>query len=130
GREIARQVDWWAQFVGRVQEYYKQQIALVERGGAGQRRAQRNVLLGKRLFDQFRATSDQLTSRADAIIASARKSQRRTFWSTLALALVAGLTAAGIAFWLLLSVPRRIWSLYDVERELRESAERGARDSR
>jgi two-component system phosphate regulon sensor histidine kinase PhoR len=27
-------------------------------------------------------------------------------------------------------VPRRIWSLYDVERELRESAERGARASR
>ena len=48
----------------------------------------------------------------------------------LAIVLAAGLTAAGIAFWLLLSVPRRIWSLYDVERELREAAERGARASR
>jgi two-component system phosphate regulon sensor histidine kinase PhoR len=128
--EIAPDVDSSADLVNRIEQFYEQQIALVERGGAGQRRAQRNVLAGTRLFDRFRASSGRLTSSADEIIAAARKSQRRTFWSTLALALVAGVAAAGIAFWLLLSVPRRIWSLYDVERDLRETAERGARASR
>ena len=128
--EIADDVNASARLVDRLGQFYGQQIALVERGGAGQRRAQRNVLAGKQLFDRFRAGSGRLAARSDAIVAKARTSQRRTFWSLVAIVLVAGLTAAGIAFWLLLSVPRRIWSLYDVERELREAAERGARASR
>jgi two-component system phosphate regulon sensor histidine kinase PhoR len=128
--EIAPGVASSTRLVSRIERFYRRQIALVEQGGAGPERAQRNVFAGKRLFDRFRVTSDGLTARANEIISAARTSQRRTFWSTLALALIAGLTAAGIALWLLLSVPRRIWSLYDVERELRESAERGARASR
>lgn len=128
--EITGDVASSGRVVGRLEQFYEQQIALVQRGGAGQRQAQRNVLAGKRLFDRFRADSGRLVSRANAIVAQARVSQRRTFWSMVAVVLVAGLTAAGIGFWLLLSVPRRIWSLYDVERELREAAERGARASR
>jgi PAS domain S-box-containing protein len=128
--EIAGDVAASAQAVKRLEQFYAQQIALVEKGGDGQRRAQRLVLAGKHLFDQFRADSGRLAARSDAIVAQARTSQRHTFYALLAVVLVAGVTAAGIAFWLLLSVPRRIWSLYDVERELRESAERGARASR
>jgi len=128
--EIAGDVNATARLVSRLERYYGQQIALVEQGGNGQRRAQRSVLAGKQLFDRFRAESGRLAARSDAIVAKARTSQRRTFWSLVGVVLVAGLTAAGIAFWLLLSVPRRIWSLYDVERELREAAERGARASR
>ena len=128
--EITGDVASTARSVRRLDQFYSQQIALVERGGAGQRTAQRNVLAGKRLFDRFRADSDRLVDRSNAIVARARVSQRHTFWSMLAIVLAAGVTAAAIAFWLLLSVPRRIWSLYDVERELRETAERGARASR
>lgn len=128
--EIAGDVEATATLVSRLEQYYAQQIALVEQGGNGQRRAQRSVLAGKQLFDRFRADSARLAARADAIVAQARTSQRHTFYALLSVVLVAGVTAAGIAFWLLLSVPRRIWSLYDVERELRESAERGARASR
>ena len=128
--EIARDVATSGRLVRRLEQFYEQQVALVQRGGAGQQQAQRNVLAGMQLFDRFRADAARLSARADAIVAEARSDQRRTFWSMVAIVLVAGLTAAGIAFWLLLSVPRRIWSLYDVERELREAAERGARASR
>jgi two-component system, OmpR family, phosphate regulon sensor histidine kinase PhoR len=128
--EIAGDVAASARLVRRLQRYYERQIALVERGGEGKRTAQQNVLAGTRLFDRFRADSARLVASSNEIVSDARASQRRTFLVMLAIVLAAGLTAAGIAFWLLLSVPRRIWSLYDVERELRESAERGARASR
>jgi two-component system phosphate regulon sensor histidine kinase PhoR len=128
--EIAGDVATSARLVRRLEQFYEQQVALVQRGGAGQRTAQRNVLSGAQLFDRFRADAAHLVSRSNAIVQQARTSQRRTFYAMLAIVLVAGATAAGIAFWLLLSVPRRIWSLYDVERELREAAERGARASR
>jgi two-component system phosphate regulon sensor histidine kinase PhoR len=128
--EIRGDIDSTALRIHRLEQFYEQQIALVQRGGMGQRQAQVNVLAGKTLFDRFRFAAGRLAARSDAIVAQARTSQRRTFWVTLAIVLVAGLTAAGIALWLLLSVPRRIWSLYDVERELREAAERGARASR
>ena len=128
--EIAGGVAASALLVHRLQQFYRHQIALVEQGGEGKRTAEQNVLAGKRLFDRFRADSDRLAASANEIVRDARASQRRTFLVTLGIVLAAGLTAAAIAFWLLLSVPRRIWSLYDVERELRESAERGARASR
>ena len=128
--EIAGDVAASARLVSRLQQYYEQQIGLVEQGGAGQRQAQRNVLAGKQLFDRFRADAGRLAASSHEIVADARTSQRHTYWAMLAIVLAAGLTAMGIAFWLLLSVPRRIWSLYDVERELREAAERGARASR
>ncbi len=128
--EITGDVAASASVVERLEQFYERQVALVEQGGAGKRRAQDNVLAGQHLFDRFRADSARLVSRSNAIVAQARTSQRRTFRVMLAIVLAAGLTAAGIAFWLLLSVPRRIWSLYDVERELREAAERGARASR
>src|SRR5690349_5018107 len=128
--EIAGDVAESTKHVSRLERFYEQQIALVQRGGTGQRQAQDNVLAGKHLFDRFRADAGRLAGRSDELVADARESQRRTFWTMLAIVLAAGLTAMGIAFWLLLSVPRRIWSLYDVERELREAAERRARPSR
>ncbi|HEY7017605.1 MAG TPA: ATP-binding protein [Gaiellaceae bacterium] len=128
--EIADDVAATSSLVRQLEAFYAQQISLVNQGRRGQLEAQHNVLAGTTLFDRFRHRAGDLSDRADAIVAGARSSQRRTFWSTLAVALIAGTCAAGIAVWLLLSVPKRIWSLYDVERELREAAERGDRASR
>jgi PAS domain S-box-containing protein len=128
--QIAADVAVAGKLVTDLNKFYARQIALVDSGRAGQLRAQRNVLAGKALFDRFRASSDELVAEADAVVASAHTSQRRTFWTTLTIALAAGVSAAVVALWLLLSVPKRIWSLYDVERGLREAAERGERASR
>jgi PAS domain S-box-containing protein len=128
--EIAADVADAERLTRRLDRFYVQQIALVERGRSGQLEAQRNIFAGKALFDRFRETSNRLVRHANAIVADAHRSQRRTFWTTLAIALAAGTAAAAIALWLLLSVPRRIWSLYDIERDLREQAERGDRAAR
>lgn len=128
--EIAPDVSAAGRQIRLLDAFYRHQIALVASGRAGQLEAQRNVFAGKARFDRFRQTSNRLILRANAIVSDAHASQRRTFWTTLAVVLVAGTAAALIALWLLLSVPRRIWSLYDVERDLREEAERGGRASR
>jgi two-component system phosphate regulon sensor histidine kinase PhoR len=128
--EIAPDVAAVQRLIRQLDGFYTRQIALVERGPVGQVEAQRNVFAGTTLFNHFRHTSAALVAQANAIVASAHRTQRRTFWTTLAVTLGAGTAAAAIALWLLLSVPRRIWSLYDVERELREQAERGDRAAR
>ena len=116
--------------VQQLEAFYAKEIALVRQGRRGQAEAQRNVLAGKALFDRFRVASDRLAAQAATIVRQARTTDRRTFWATLAFDLTAGAIAAAIAVWLLLTVPRRIWSLYEVERGLRLAAERGERASR
>jgi PAS domain S-box-containing protein len=128
--EIAGDIAAARRSVDQLEEYYARQILLTSRGPEGQIEAQGNVLAGKALFDRFRATAASLAGRATRIVADAHDSQRRTYVTTIVIVLAAGITAAAIALWLLLSVPRRIWSLYDNERELRETAERGDRASR
>jgi two-component system phosphate regulon sensor histidine kinase PhoR len=128
--EIAPRIATARRLERQLDAFYEQQIHLVEQGRAGQLRAQANVLAGKALFDRFRANSSGLFAQANAIVREAHASQRRTYWTTVAIALAAGIAAALVALWLLLSVPRRIWSLYDIERDLRAAAERGDRASR
>lgn len=128
--EIAADVATARVLIRQLNRYYVRQIALVRQGDAGQARAQQNVFAGTALFDRYRRVSAALLTRSNAIVESAQNDERRTLWTTLAIAIAAGVSAAAIALWLLLSVPRRIWSLYDVERDLREAAERGSRASR
>jgi methyl-accepting chemotaxis protein len=128
--EIAGDLAASRRLVDQLESYYAHQILLTSRGPAGQIEAQGNVLAGKALFDRFRRTASSLSGRAREIVADAHHSQRRTYVTTIAIVLAAGMSAAAIALWLLLSVPRRIWSLYDIERDLREAAERGDRASR
>ena len=128
--EIAPDIAASRRRINRLEEYYMRQVLLTSRGPEGQIEAQGNVLAGKALFDGFRTSAQSLADRATEIVSDAHESQRRTYVTTIAIVLVAGITAAAIALWLLLSVPRRIWSLYDIERDLRESAERGDRASR
>jgi PAS domain S-box-containing protein len=128
--EIAGDVGSARRLIHQLEAFYMRQVALVDSGSAGQLRAQRSVFAGKALFDQFRRTTRSLIGRSNTIVEEAKSSQRNTYWTTIAIALTAGTAAAAIAVWLLLSVPRRIWSLYDIERGLRDAAERGARASR
>ncbi|HVS84574.1 MAG TPA: ATP-binding protein, partial [Gaiellaceae bacterium] len=128
--EIAADVAAARAVTGDLDRFYARQIALVRSGEAGQAKAQQNVLAGKAPFDRYRRISTRLLARSNVIVADAQKSERRTLWTTLVLAAAAGAGAIAIALWLLLSVPRRIWSLYDVERSLRAAAERGDRASR
>jgi two-component system phosphate regulon sensor histidine kinase PhoR len=107
--------------------FYADQIALVRAGKTGE--AQRNIFAGKAQFDVFRATADRLGRRADEIVQSAQRRQRRTFWLTLALVIAATAVAAAIGLTLLRVVPERLRSLYVREHDARRAAERGARAS-
>ncbi|HEU5211896.1 MAG TPA: CHASE3 domain-containing protein, partial [Gaiellaceae bacterium] len=116
--------------VTQLNAFYLRQVNLVGLGPAGRRQARQNIFAGQTLFDEFRRVIGRLQASSRAIVADARETQRRTYWTTLAVALGAGAIAIALTIWLLLTVPSRIWSLYDVERELRKSAERGDRASR
>ena len=116
--------------VAALDQYFAAQIALVRQGTSGQLRAQLDVLTGKRQFDRFRIHADRLLARSDAIVASAKQSQRRTFRRTLALVVAVGLAIAGIGLALLIYLPEHLKALYDRERQARRLAERGDRASR
>ena len=116
--------------VTQLNAFYLRQVNLVGLGAVGRRQATHNIFAGQELFDDFRQAVGRLQARSTAIIEDARDTQRRTYWTTLAVVLGAGAVAIALTIWLLLTVPNRIWSLYDVERGLRESAERGDRASR
>ena len=116
--------------VTQLNAFYLRQVNLVGLGAVGRRQATHNIFAGQKLFDDFRQAVGRLQARSTAIIEDARDTQRRTYWTTLAVVLGTGAVAIALTIWLLLTVPNRIWSLYDVERGLRESAERGDRASR
>jgi PAS domain S-box-containing protein len=128
--EIAADLASARRLVSRLEGFYMRQILVATRGRQGRLEAQQNMFAGKKLFDRFRATSTRLVRRARNVVAEAHASQGSTYSTTLGIVLAAGISAAAIALWLLLSVPKRIWSLYDIERDLREAAERGDRASR
>jgi PAS domain S-box-containing protein len=128
--EIRPDVVATRRLVAQLNAFFARQVSLVGLGAVGREQARHNIFAGQALFDRFRAAVGRLEARSTAIIEDARDTQRSTYWTTLAVALGAGAIAIGITVWLLLTVPNRIWSLYDVERGLRESAERGDRASR
>jgi len=128
--EIRTQVQTVRQIVFELNGYFDRQVALVSKGRNGQLTAQANVLEGKSRFDRFRATADALGADADRIVADAKRSQRRTLWSTLAIVLALGGAAAVIGTLLLLRLPRLVEGLYRSEQDARRRAERGDRASR
>ncbi|HST16893.1 MAG TPA: ATP-binding protein [Gaiellaceae bacterium] len=128
--EIRTQVQTVRQIVFELNGYFDRQVSLVRSGRAGQLTAQANVLQGTSRFDRFRATANALGSDADRIVAGAKRSQRRTLWSTLAIVLALGGAAAAIGVFLLLRLPRLVEGLYRSEQDARRRAERGDRASR
>jgi PAS domain S-box-containing protein len=128
--EIAADVRDLRSSVAALDQYFAGQLALVRQGTSGQLRAQLDVLTGKRHFDRFRTRADRLIARSDAIVANAKRSQRRTFRRTLALVAAVGLAIAGIGIALLIYLPEHLRLLYDRERQARRLAERGDRASR
>ncbi len=128
--EIRPDVVAARRLVTQLNAFYLRQVNLVSLGSVGRQQARQNIFAGQKLFDDFRQVVGRLQARSTVIIDDARHTQRRTYWSTLAVVLGAGAIAIALTIWLLLTVPNRIWSLYDVERGLRESAERGDRASR
>jgi PAS domain S-box-containing protein len=128
--EIRPDVVHARRLVAQLNAFYLRQVKLVSLGAVGRRQARQNIFAGEKLFGDFRQVVGRLGARSTAIVEEARDTQRRTYWTTLAVALGAGAVAIALTIWLLLTVPSRIWSLYDVERGLRETAERGDRASR
>jgi two-component system phosphate regulon sensor histidine kinase PhoR len=128
--EIAGDVRALRLSVDALDRYFAAQVALAARGPIGQQLAQRDVLAGKRRFDGFRARATALLTRSDAIVAAARRSQRRTYQSTLALMLALTLAIAAIGIALFIYLPEHLKQLYDRERQARRAAERGDRASR
>ena len=128
--EIRPDVVAARRLVSQLNAFYLRQVNLVGLGAVGRQQARSNIFAGQKLFDDFRQAVGRLQSRSTAIIEDARDTQRRTYWTTLAVVLGTGAVAIALTIWLLLTVPNRIWSLYDVERGLRETAERGDRASR
>src|SRR3954468_11816860 len=128
--EIRPDVVRARRLVAQLNAFYLRQVNLVSLGAVGRRQARQNIFAGEKLFGDFRQVVGRLGARSTAIVEEARDTQRRTYWTTLAVALGAGAVAIALTIWLLLTVPSRIWSLYDVERGLRETAERGDRASR
>jgi two-component system, OmpR family, phosphate regulon sensor histidine kinase PhoR len=127
--EIGGNVDAARSFVADLERYFAQQVALADRGPAGRRRAQENVLDGKLKFDQFRFAAERLLTRSDEILLAAERSQRNTFRNTLGLVLAVSGIAGAIGLALLMFVPERMRRLYAREQAAREAAERGDRAS-
>jgi PAS domain S-box-containing protein len=128
--EIATEVAELRALVPQLQRYFARQIALVASGGAGQVRAQDDVLVGKARFDRFRQIATRILVHSEQIVQSAERSQRHTYWSTIVIVLGLGAAAAAIGMALLLSLPQRMEVLYRREGDARRAAERGDRASR
>lgn len=128
--EITDDVQELRALVPELQRYFAHQIALVGRGRAGQLQAQDDVLVGKARFDRFRQVATKILNQSETILKGAERSQRRTYWSTLAVVLALGAAATAIGVALLLFLPRRMESLYRAEADARRAAERGDRASR
>jgi PAS domain S-box-containing protein len=109
-----------------LERYYAHQVALVRSGPAGQRTAAASVLQGKAHFDRFRQASAALEAEAVKIFLGARNKQHHTYLVALIFLICAGVLVIAIALALLLSIPKRIYTLYRGEQEARRAAEEGA----
>ena len=127
--EIGGNVDAARSFVTDLERYFARQVALVAQGPAGRRRAEENVLDGKRKFDQFRLAANRLLTRSDQILLEAERAQHDTFRNTLGLVLAVAGVAGAIGLALLMFVPERMRRLYAGEQAARRAAERGDRAS-
>jgi PAS domain S-box-containing protein len=112
--------------VAILDRYYAREIALVRSGPAGQRKAAGSVLQGKEHFDAFRTASGALGTEAANIFVGARNKQHHTYIVTLIFLICAGVLVVAIALALMLSIPKRIYTLYRGEQEARRAAEEGA----
>jgi PAS domain S-box-containing protein len=109
-----------------LERYYAGQIALVRSGPAGRRKAAASILEGKAHFDRFRRASGALASEAGKIFVAARDKQHHTYVVTLVFLICGGVLVIAIALALLLSIPKRIYTLYRGEQQARRAAEEGA----
>ncbi len=112
--------------VASLEAYFAREIALVESGPAGQRRARAAILSGKGHFDHLRAASAALIADAGRVISRSHREQRRTLVTWFVLLGIAGVAGVAIALALLLRVPQRLSQLFLEERQARRDAEQAA----
>lgn len=124
--KIPKHVAAMRREVRSLDQYFANEIALVQSGPAGRRRAQAAIPAGKGHFDHLRTSSRALIADAGDVIARSHREQRSTlviWWLVLG---VAGVLTVLIAVGLLLRVPRQLYDLFRQERTAREAAERSA----